>query len=504
MLSIGKFFSTIFVLLIILTSLAAIGIYSIYTARPGPKFIRNQFIGLWLSVHLLFYSLQSLYLCHKNPHRFLRVYAYADLFYFTLAIVCGSLCAIFHFLSHRIDSCLFSTLLVFTNLLNFLIIINRHLETKAKNKYTEYIDFIKTSSFITLEDSFIKKTLRFINILLKILFLFGLILITNGSLMNSLSVIKFGPRGVFFKVFLSDKSNRLINIHVVCDGAKNDNQSVFLIEGDLKSSHADLVPIQKELVKLNRRVCIWDKAGLGYSDFFYADMHDHNLYYANFLKSIAESKVVLVGMADGADLVLKYADKVKNMQKVILVDAFPTRLKWHAERVARNWSHIKFKEQIKKFIDKKNIQINLINAIGVPFGLVPSFLQSKNFHFDPETNLLMLNEKIWSSEKMCLNQLLNQTNQVIDFNVFNFSISHVITTKSNDQIYERLCAPKKQHNTSRYCLYEQQLNEYLINERKKMTKNGQIYECNYNDCSFDYVVKNSKFFAKALVDLNPF
>ena len=505
MLSIGKFFSTIFVLLVTLTSLSAIGIYSVYSGRPGPKFLRNQFIGLWLSVQLLFFSLQSVYLCYKNQQRFIRLSVHADLFYFILATVCGSLCAIFHFLAHRVDSCLLSGLLTITNLLNILIIINRRFQTKTNNKYIEYIDFIKESSFITLQDNFIKKTSRFINFLFKIFFLFGLILISNGSIMNSLGAIKFGPKGVFVSVGLSDKSNRMINIHLVCDGANNDNKSVFLIEGDLTTSHVDLMPIQREIVKMNRRVCIWDKAGLGYSDFLYSDMHDHHLYYANLLNLINQSKVVLVGMADGVELVLRNAFKVKNVQKIILIDAFPTRLKWNAEYMARNFSQTKHKEQIKKFIDKKLISINLINSFGVPFGLVPNFLQNKHFDFVTESNLLMLNEKIWLSEKLYLDQLAFETDfDLTSFSGFNFSISHVITTKSDDQIYERLCAPKKQNKTSRYCLYEQQLNRYLISERKKMTKDGNVYECRDYDCSIEDFIKNSKSIAKILINLNPF
>ncbi|RNA26354.1 hypothetical protein BpHYR1_006824 [Brachionus plicatilis] len=498
MLSIGKFCSTIFVLVIILTSLAAIGIYSSYTVKPGPKFIRNQFIGLYLSIQLLFYCLQTLYLSYKNPQRFLKPLVFADLAYFTLAIVFSSLSALFHVLTNRVDSCVFSSLIVLINLLNFLLIINRRFETKTHKKYMDYIDFIKTSSFITLQDGFLKKIFRFVNFLLKIFFLLSLILISNGSLMNSMARIKFGAKGTFVNVPLSDKSNRFIKIHLVCDGPKSANRSSFLIEGDCRSSHVDFLGIQRELVKMNRRVCVWDKAGLGYSDFFYSDMRNHGLYYSNFLRSINESRVVLVGMGDGADLVLANAGKLDNLERLVLFDALPTRLRWHAESQVRNWSQNKLQEQIGNFVEKKIWLIKLVNAFAVPLGLVPSVVQRKKFDFSMENNLLWLNEKVWLSEKMYLEQLEGSGDKLFDLGGFDVRVSHVITKKSNDQIYDQLCAPKNQKANSRYCLYEKKMNGYLVSERSKMVNNGSVYECNENECGAEYFIRNAQFTAKVL------
>lgn len=500
MLSIGKFCATIFILLIILTSLAAIGIYSSYTAKPGPKLIRNQFIGLWLSVQLLFFSLQSLYLSYKDAQRYLKPFVFADLVYFTLAITLSSLCALFHVLVNRIDSCLFASLILLVNLLNFLIIINRRFETQSQNKHMDYIDFIKTSSFITLKDGLIKKLFRLFNFLLKIFFLILLILITNGALMNNLAQIKFGPRGVLVSVPLEDKTNRSIKIHVFCDGPKNDNHSSFLIEGDFRTSHVDFLDVQRQLVKMDRRVCIWDKAGLGYSDYLYSDMSKHELYYPNFLKIINESKVVFVGVGDGAHLVLKNAAHIQNLERVVLIDAFPTRLKWNAEYSARNGSHTKLHEHMQKLMDRKFFLFSLVNGFGVPFGIVPAILQMKNFDFSREKNLLLMNEKIWLSEKMNFEKWNDQNNDD-KYELSSFNISHVITVKTNDQIYEQVCVPKKQSTNSKYCLYEKQINKYLINERKKILNNGRVYECNRNDCGIEFFLQDSLFTANALISL---
>ncbi|CAF0707242.1 unnamed protein product [Brachionus calyciflorus] len=346
--------------------------------------------------------------------------------------------------------------------------------------------------------------------ILKIVILINLILLTNGSLLNSLVGLRHVPRGKYLNVPLNDKSNRWIKIHYFCDGPFSSNTTTFLLESDFTSSHLELMDIQKELVKQNQRCCIWDKASIGYSDYLYSDMYNSDLYYSNFIKMLNESNMVLVGFGDSASLVLENAPKLSDfINKIILVDAYPTRLKWNADAYARNWTNSKLNNQVNRYLEKKLSFNKLINSIGIPYGLVSLFMKVKNFDFSKEKNLFLLNEKVWLSEKNYLEQLSYEFDDLFKLNytdhqIFNsLSISHLMSSKSNEQIYKQLCAPRKYDANSKYCLYEKQMNRFIVSERKKMIKNGgKVYECDLVECNLEYFIyKNPEYTAKSLINL---
>ena len=80
-------------------------------------------------------------------------------------------------------------------------------------------------------------------------------------------VVRFKPRGKFLRVPLADNSGRHLKIHYKCDGPLNG--PVFMFEGSGSHGMADYFGLQQILKENNRRSCIWDKPGLGYSDYLY-------------------------------------------------------------------------------------------------------------------------------------------------------------------------------------------------------------------------------------------
>ena len=81
-----------------------------------------------------------------------------------------------------------------------------------------------------------------------------------------------------------------------------------MLEGDNSHGYADYLHLQQLLKQHNRRSCIWDKAGLGYSDFMYADMYNDSLYYHNFIQMIADdhTNIAWVAWGGGGSLVYDY------------------------------------------------------------------------------------------------------------------------------------------------------------------------------------------------------
>ena len=120
-----------------LTSLGGfIGIivHGIYSDRGGPTYIKNEFIGLWLAAHLLFYSLQSFFIIFENsriPSR--QVCYYIDLIYFIITLVCGILIALNYELVFKHDATIWASFISFISLVNIVLVYSvNKVELKEK------------------------------------------------------------------------------------------------------------------------------------------------------------------------------------------------------------------------------------------------------------------------------------------------------------------------------------------------------------------------------------
>ena len=99
-----------------------VGVYCAYVRLPGPFWRRNQYIGIWLSTVLLFYSLQTFYVLMKKSHA-KNAHLVINLIYFSLTTLAGLLLTVFYGLLARIDSALFSFFILLTNILSILTLI---------------------------------------------------------------------------------------------------------------------------------------------------------------------------------------------------------------------------------------------------------------------------------------------------------------------------------------------------------------------------------------------
>ena len=311
-----------------------------------------------------------------------------------------------------------------------------------------------------------------------------------------------------------DNSGRKMQIHYLCDGPTNTSMPTFMFEGDQSHGYADYLNLQKLLKAKNRRSCIWDKAGLGYSDFLYSDMANNTLYYDNFIKMINEKNVAWVAWGGGGSLVYDYIsrnnqNKSNNNLSLTLIDAYPTGIEWTVPFVLKNWSNAQLIDYITRDLDSRFNLIYLINGLAVPFGIMNFFIPPNgNDEYSDERRWFFLTEKTWITQRWALEGLAKEedvfSEKKIDQNI---PINHIMSVKSDEQIIETVCLPKKFSKISEECNYELRANRYLINVRKELTtltKNGRIIECNQDACNQGYFVyEGVDFTIKALLELYP-
>ncbi|KAL9650849.1 hypothetical protein ABK040_001899 [Willaertia magna] len=273
----------------ILISLIGMIIYGVYTELRGPIVLQNQFLGVWLCSMLFFFSIQTIYYSLKPKDRIPKHISFIlNVIYFTTVTLESFILFIAYAIGEmRKDAIAWTFLILITNILNVVIIViklvrqKRELnDTEDENHYISMNPTVKTKGKVPYIIFIV------INTLLKcLIFIFMALLINGGvTLANRL---RFPPRGNFVTVPLS--GGRTQSIHYLCDGPRNNSFPVFLIEGDFSHGMADYYGIQIALKELGHRSCIWDKPGLGYSDYLYADQYDESSFYHSFITSIGET-----------------------------------------------------------------------------------------------------------------------------------------------------------------------------------------------------------------------
>ncbi len=314
---------------------------------------------------------------------------------------------------------------------------------------------------------------------------------------------------------LSDNTGRTIKIHYLCDGPTNSSSPTFMFEGDNSHGYADYLYLQQLLKQHNRRSCIWDKAGLGYSDYMYSDMYNNSLYYHNFVRMIDEKNIAWVAWGGGGSLVYDYLFTHSNISSnnisITLIDAYPTGIEWRTPYVLKKWSNDTLIKYVTDDMTKRFQLIFLINAFGVPLGLMNIFFpaqRSKWLPFADETRWFFLTEKTWITQRWYLENLVNETDVFSEKRLnSNIPINHIMSIKTDEQIVESICLPNKMNASSDECQYEIEANQYMINVRKELvslTENGQVYECTKSACNQGYFVsEGAEFTVDALLKLYP-
>ena len=107
----------------LLVGFVAMCFYGGFAANYGPVWVRNQFIGLWLTTLVFLISLQSIYIELKLIKRNLSFYF--ELIYIVSFVLISFLCVIFYGIAGSIDPIIWSIYLFAVMLTNCYIIILR-------------------------------------------------------------------------------------------------------------------------------------------------------------------------------------------------------------------------------------------------------------------------------------------------------------------------------------------------------------------------------------------
>ena len=170
--------------------------YGAFVKYPGPIWKRNNFIGIWLSVVLLFYSLQTIYLLKKQPYK-RKSFVIVNVFYFCLVILFTLILTVFYGLRMRMDSIVFGILIFLVNSLSLVVLITKQ-KIKSNNKYIlatseTSVSLASPIKFNHASGSYVKCFkifLKVINGIFKLAFLVVMGFLAAGAVVLSIGTIK--------------------------------------------------------------------------------------------------------------------------------------------------------------------------------------------------------------------------------------------------------------------------------------------------------------------------
>ena len=486
-------------------------IYGIFTRIHGPIWVRNQFIGLWLTTLVMFISIQSLYIEVKSWTKY--PYYLLDLIFFSTEIIINLLMIIFYSMARKIDASIWSVYLFSVNLTNLYILFARRKSVKgpkAENRSTE--DPSITQPLNQNEETGVKSiskklllALENVNGLLKIIFLIFSCFLVIGACIDGTG--RPLSRGKFINVRIDNtESAEYIKVHYLCskNNKNGDNQSIFMIEGDATHGVVDLLSIQILLAMENKTSCIWDKPGLGFSDYLYNGMTSYNSpFYHNMIKEIlANENIINSGKlrfvatgSFGADIIFQYAlDHREMVESLTFLDVVPNNVEFLIKNTLSNFTRNEAERYKNKEYSSRQSFSNLKNAFGVPWGIISLYVDPiKAFfsQFNNEIEWFYYTEKKWATENYFINILKDKissfsSGKIIDQTI---SLNLIISEKSDDQIIKNVCEPRKIDRNSKECIYEINFNRLLIQEKlnlANLSSKSKLIACKQDECGMEY------------------
>jgi pimeloyl-ACP methyl ester carboxylesterase len=318
-----------------------------------------------------------------------------------------------------------------------------------------------------------------------------------GAITEGVGNAKYPARGKFADVNYGD--GRTIKVHYLCDGPVNSNQPVIMFEGSASHGLADYLSLQKLLKENNRRSCIWDKPGNGYSDYLYTGFKDYINMYHNMLTSFGENKpFALVGWGGGGLLIYHYAYEHPDMVKSLtFLDVAPANIEFKIPAELKNWTQAQVDDYKNKEFASRDALIKIINGLGVPWGLMSIFfpaLKTYYSEFNDEATWYFLTEKTWITQEFFLKLIRNEIDYFETLKIDqSIPVNVLMSYKSDQQIIDQVCKKRKYASDSSECVYEINSNKISIRERAKLvnlsTAGGKMINCTMDDCDLGYFVE---------------
>lgn len=216
------------------------------------------------------------------------------------------------------------------------------------------------------------KALRIVNIFVKALAVLFLVLLLGGAWTLGSGYHKYAPRGKFVTLTYADGKEQ--KLHYLCEGPLTERPTIWFEVGG-GHTMCDFYGLQLELAANNYRSCIYDRPGLGWSEYSFPDQP---YWYYDLLKATGEpGPFVLAVWAAGGEITYPFVTEHPDMvYSWVLMDVGLPTEDWNINQYLYNWTDAETEAFKKKDLDGRYVLFDVIRALGTPFGWMNLFLPS--------------------------------------------------------------------------------------------------------------------------------
>eukprot|EP00999_Lentomonas_sp_LEN2_P002276 NODE_360_length_1593_cov_103.770805_g328_i0.p1 GENE.NODE_360_length_1593_cov_103.770805_g328_i0~~NODE_360_length_1593_cov_103.770805_g328_i0.p1 ORF type:complete len:527 (+),score=92.60 NODE_360_length_1593_cov_103.770805_g328_i0:44-1582(+) len=353
------------VIALVATLAGAIGcvIYAVFTTRPGPIIMTNQYIGVWFSL-MVFFTGASLLLDAFKPLSDVVRFKTVQLVWWTLLMTTSFLV----FLGYVAGGELVSLWMLFLSVLSCLgiyqLLHRSHGDVDIEGRDDEHKS---TCDWCSL----------FASVFLRGIVALFMIFLVIGAWNFAAGLIKYPARGAFVDVLLPD--GRLQSIHYYCEGPVDANQPLYVFDASASHGYADFFGLQELLATAGKRACSWDKPGVGYSSYLYANQFDAMTFYPGFMQHLRNeesfTKFVCVGWGGGAGNCYSYGVAYpEHVEAFVFLESVGDQVEWRMKIDVDGMSVEEAEEFKADDLASRSTLFGVINALGIPWGLMSIFV----------------------------------------------------------------------------------------------------------------------------------
>jgi len=199
--------------------------------------------------------------------------------------------------------------------------------------------------------------------------------------------------------------------HYWCQGPKNDSLPTFWLEPGGGHNMCDFFGLQELLVERGRRVCIYDRPGMGWTDYM---LPVQPYWYPAMMEKLVEEgekgPFLLMGWAAGGGIIYSYVQTHPEMVAgMAFMDVAPDSI--NPEQALNNWTDAQAAASTAQQLAETWQLFDILRGIGSPAGIVGLFYAPKKEGFFPadkydEYYWHEMTEKYWTTQYFAFKQEL--------------------------------------------------------------------------------------------------
>lgn len=488
----------------ILAGFLGLIIYSAYTRTPGPFYAINQFLGVWLTALVMFFALQTWYL-NRSAHIEKPSLALSEQLLSGFALLECVILFLGYCAGSRVDGVLWSMVLIGINILNLYILIGR------KRSFLKQDDLVL--AFLPSKDTSkpahyrLWKFLVVFNAVCKVIAVIFLALLINGAWTLGAGYHKYTPRGKFVSLTYADGNTQ--KIHYLCEGPTDSQHPTFWFEVGGGHNMCDFYGIHLGLVANNRRSCIYDRPGLGWSEYW---LPNQPYWYYDMIKATGEKgPFIIAAWGGGGEIVYPFVrDHPEMVHSLVFMDVSEPNIEWNQQQYLNNWTDTQRETYKEQQLALRFGLFDIIRGMACPWGLMSLFVPYNPTNYEPkdrydEFRWHQLIEKHWTTQFFMLVDIVSKPSPLEDLSDFPSSVNPVVISSHRDK--QTICdnyTPKLAIESAE-CERAYQGEEYWVRSKTKLfndlnkNNNGTFVVC--EGCDLGFPVKKSQWTVETLMQL---